>query len=402
MKIFYFGSVCADEIFNKTVEQSKVKPSASAQNFESALIKGFSQIENLEVTAASAESIAMYPGGNRVILKSRTDKLTENINTNILFAINLPLIKQIMHAKSCTKVLKKWLKENSDSKDKCVLCYGIYPAVVKRIQALCTKNKCKCFAVITDVPSTMFTYTKSKNLLKRLFSGSYKKSAIALQDKFDGYIYLTENMKGEVAPEKPYTVVETIADTSIFDNIKIESKATPPALMYAGALYKKYGVDLIIDVFEKIKTDCQLWLFGSGDYENEIIARASKNDKIKFFGRVSRQEVLLREQQASLLLNIRNSDDEYTKYSFPSKMVEYMLSATPLITTRLEGIPCEYYNYCYALKERDAEKIAAEIDVVLNDKNLEQTGQNAKEFVKQNKNAFCQAKKIVEFANKNL
>lgn len=402
MKIFYFGSVCADEIFNKTVEQSKVKPSASAQNFESALIKGFSQIENLEVTAASAESIAMYPGGNRVILKSRTDKLTPNINTNILFAINLPLIKQITHAKSAAKALKKWLKQNNDCQDKCVLCYGIYPAVVKRIQALCKKNNCKCLAIITDVPSTMFTYTKSKNLLKRLFSGSYKKSAIALQDKFDGYVYLTENMKDEVAPGKPYTVVETIADVSIFNNVKKEDKATPPALMYAGALYKKYGVDLIIDAFEKVKTDCQLWLFGSGDYEEEIIARASKNDKIKFFGRVSRQEVLMREQQASLLLNIRNSDDEYTKYSFPSKMVEYMLSGTPMVTTRLEGIPCEYYNYCYALKERDADKIAAEIDVVLNDKNLAQTGKNAKKFVEQNKNAFCQAKKIVEFANKNL
>ena len=44
MKIFYCGSVCGGDVFNKTVAESKVKPSASAQNFETALIKGFSEI----------------------------------------------------------------------------------------------------------------------------------------------------------------------------------------------------------------------------------------------------------------------------------------------------------------------------------------------------------------------
>lgn len=401
MKIFYFGSVCSNEKFNETVAGSRVKPSASAQNFETALIKGFSADSNVELTVASAESIAMYPGGNRLYLKKRKDALTERVRANIIPAFNLPWLKQTGHANGAARLLKKWLKENRDESDKRVLVYGIYPKVVKKLQKVCRKRGCGIYAVITDVPSTMFTYTKSKNLLKRLFSGSYRQLAIDLQDKFDGYVYLTEAMKDEVAPGKPYLVMETIADTTIFDGVENVKKAEPPALMYAGALYKKYGVDLIVDTFERVTRDCELWLFGSGDYEQEIVERAKNNPKIKFFGRVSREEVLLREKQATLLLNIRNSEDDYTKYSFPSKMIEYMLSGTPLVTTKLSGIPEEYYEYCYAVSERASDKIATWIDDILADKDLEQMGERARIFVLENKNAVCQTKKITEFLEQN-
>ena len=269
MKLFYFGSVCADEVFNATVKNSKVKPSASAQNFENALIKGFMG-NKVELTVVSAESIATYPKGNRLILKERKDILNAGCASDILPAINLPLFKQNGHAKGAKKHLIKWLKTNKDQSEKCVLVYGIYPSVVKGLQKICTRYNCKIFAVITDVPSTMFTYSKNKGVLKRIFSGSYRKSAIDLQNKFDGYIYLTEAMSEEVAPGKPYTVVETIADKSIFDTVRTPEKSEPPAVMYAGALYKKYGVDLIVDAFEKVKSDCELWLLGSGDYEEEI------------------------------------------------------------------------------------------------------------------------------------
>ena len=62
MELFYFGSVCSNEVFNRTVADSRVKPSASAQNFEYALMKGLSADSTVQVTAVSAESIAAFPG----------------------------------------------------------------------------------------------------------------------------------------------------------------------------------------------------------------------------------------------------------------------------------------------------------------------------------------------------
>lgn len=402
MKLFYFGSVCSNEKFNETVAKSKVKPSASAQNFESALIKGFSANRDVELKVASAESIAMFPGGNRIYLKKRRDILNDRCTADIIPTLNLPFFKQTGHAHGATRLLKRWLKENEGESDKCVLVYGIYPAVVKKLQRVCHKQGCRICALITDVPSTMFTYTKSKNPLKKMFSGSYRQMAVKLQNKFDGYVYLTEAMKDEIAPGKPYIVVETIADRDIFNGVDVRAKADPPVLMYAGALYKKYGVDLIVDSFELLASDCELWLFGSGDYEDELAEKVKKNQNIKFFGRVSREEVLARELQATMLLNIRDGEDEYTKYSFPSKMIEYMLSGTPLVTTKLSGIPDEYYKYCYVVSERTPEKIAKQISGILSSEDIGQMGEQAKAFVIKEKNSEVQARRIVDFLCQQL
>lgn len=402
MKLFYFGSVCSDEIFSQTVKESKVKPSASAQNFESALLKGLGAMDGLELFAVSAESIAMYPGGNRMMLKKRIDTVAEGVVTHVVPAVNLPFLKQQGHASETAKLLKNWLKENRNNTEKCVLVYGLYPAVVKKIQKICKKHSCRCFCVITDVPSTMFTYTRSKNLFKRVLGKLYRNGAVRMQSEFDGYVYLTEQMSERVAPGKPYVVVETIADTELFEAVGYPLKKQPPAIVYAGALYKKYGIDLILDVFKSVKSDSELWLFGSGDYEEVIREEEKRDPRIKFFGRVDRETVLKAETEASLLLNLRNSTDEYTKYSFPSKMIEYMLSGTPLLTTALPGIPEEYYPYVYVTERTEPSEIAALIDKILADRtNLKILGEKAKRFVMEKKNSRTQAEKIYDFLCRN-
>ena len=397
MKIFYFGSACDHAVFNQTVARSKVKPSASAQSFETALLQGFTSNQALDVTVASAESIAMFPGGNRIFLKKRKDKLTERIFADIIPAINLPGIKQKNHADGAARLFKAWLRKNKEDSEKCVLIYGFYTKPTERLLKMCRKHKCKIIGIVADIPAVKYTYAKRKSVVRKLFSGYDRKKTLALQDQFDGYIYLTEEMHKAIAPGKPYTVVETIADPTIFDGLGEIQKSEPPALMYAGALYKKYGVDLILDTFEQLETDCRLWLFGSGDYEEEIQKKAEKNPKIQFFGRVPRGEILKREQQASLLLNLRNPEEEYTKYSFPSKMVEYLLSGTPAFTTSLPGIPEEYEKYCYMTKEQDCHLIAKEIDQILQDEQFSRIGERARSFIVEQKNAEVQAKKISDF-----
>lgn len=403
MKIFYCGSVCGGDVFNKTVAESKVKPSASAQNFETALIKGFSACDGVEVTVASAESVAAFPNGNRLFLKKRKDRLTSDITADIVPAINLPYIKNVCHANGTAALFRRWLKTCKADEPKCAFLYGLYPSVAKKMLKECRKSGCSIFAVITDVPATMFTYTKSKNILKRLFSGSYRNRAVGLQDKFDGYVFLTKQMSEAVAPSKPFVVIEAIADSTLFDSLPDVKKAEPRTVMYAGALYRKYGVDMIVSAFEKTKNDCELQLFGSGDMESELAEKSKENPRIRYCGRVSRDEILKREREATLLLNFRNGEDEYTKYSFPSKMTEYMLSGTPLFTSRLDGIPEEYYDYVYSTSAKDAEQLAREMDEILSDgEALSEMGRRAREFVMNKKNEKCQAGKIVDFLRETV
>ena len=68
---------------------------------------------------------------------------------------------------------------------------------------------------------------------------------------------------------------------------------------------------------------------------------------------------------ADLLVNLRDSRIEYTKLSFPSKMFDYMASGTPVLTTKLDGIPIEYYDYVFSIDSYSSSSIADKIREIL-------------------------------------
>lgn len=399
MKILYIGSICNESEFETTNSRSKIKVSSAPQHFEAAILKGLSSVQDVELTCVSAECIATYPNGSKFYLSERTDNLENGITTKIAPAINLPFIKPIMHANAIGNMVEKWLRENQSTNEKCVFLYGFYTAVAEKIFEICKKYGCKCFTMITDMPSVALTEHKG---LKGYFKAKAREHAVRVQGQADGYVYITKQMAEVVAPGKPYHVMEVLVDTSIVKNT--ESGNKQKALMYAGTLYKKYGIDTLIDVYELLDTDYELWIMGAGDYEEEIRKKAESNPRIKFFGVVSREEVMRREQEASLLLNIRNPKDEYTKYSFPSKMIEYMLSGTPVFTTKLPGFPADYDEHLYYCLDYTKEGLIKSLQDVLSlpEDALREKGKKASEFVKNNKSCEIQMAKMVEFLKSQI
>jgi len=109
------------------------------------------------------------------------------------------------------------------------------------------------------------------------------------------------------------------------------------------------------------------------------------------------------QRKATLLINPRDGVEEFTKYSFPSKTIEYLSSGTPTILYKLKGIPEEYYNYCYTCDFEGAEGLTETIVRVLNipSDERESMGEKAKKFILNNKNETIQSKKIIHLI-KNL
>lgn len=401
MKIFYFGSVIDNTSFNENVEKSKIKPSASAQSFETALINGLSKQKDVSLTVVSAESIASYPNSKRLILKNRIVDINPYVRTSVAGAINLPIIKQNQHRFGVKKRLEKWLKENSNDNDKIILCYGLYPSVCRCIIRLSKKYKCPNCAVVTDVPKMTLKYNLVGSPFRKMSIKASVRSASKVQNKFDSYVFLTETMSKVIAPDKPYIVAETISDSCLFDGTEDIKKEMPPVILYAGTLNKGYGIDMILDSFLSFKRECQLWICGSGDYEDKVKEATYSDKRIKYFGRISRQDVLIKEKQASLLINLRNPSDEYTNYSFPSKMVEYMLSGTPVLTTKLNGIPAEYYPFLLTA-DYSVNSVIASLEMIFNGFDLTTFGEKARSFILNNKNSFRVAGSIVDFLKTQL
>ena len=106
---------------------------------------------------------------------------------------------------------------------------------------------------------------------------------------------------------------------------------------------------------------------------------------------------------AAVLINPRPSDEEYVRYSFPSKTMEYMSTGTPVLTTALPCIPEEYRPYLYFIQEETPGGIATALRQVLSrsDEELFEKGCRARRFVLEQRNNVVQAAKVLDMLEGN-
>lgn len=167
-------------------------------------------------------------------------------------------------------------------------------------------------------------------------------------------------------------------------------------ILYSGNVSKRYGIADFVTDFLKANIPINFYICGEGDFSDELQEISKKEDKIEYLGLLDKPTVFKLQRRASLLVNPRSYNDEYTKYSFPSKTMEYLLSGTPVMMERLLGIPDEYYQYiievpingwCDALKNFCART---------EDENRE-LGNAGRRFVLESKGIITQGRKIVNF-----
>ncbi len=395
MKILYFGTVCDIKAYEQLLVGCQSKPSVATIVFETALLDGFNQ-NGADLEVYSFPMVPTFPRSKALHFGGKSENLTCGYKCHWLNTINIPILKQWSRRLDARRVIKRWVKDNGSTG--VILTYSIPPFLVKDVMKYRKKYSVKTVAIIPDLPQNMYINHK-KNILVDTIKQIYLRSSVKAQGEYDGYVYLTEAMRDVVSPQKPYIVMEGIVDLNATYSKDVE-KASPKAIMYAGRLHEKYGVMQLVDAFELLKNiDAELWLFGEGDAVTDIKERASVNSRIKYFGSVSRNEILKYEKMATLLVNPRNVKDEFTKYSFPSKTVEYMYSGTPFLTTKLQGIPNEYFDYIFTVDNNEAFSIAKAFEeiLMLSEDALKTIGSSANRFISEKKNAKAQSSRIINF-----
>lgn len=399
MKILYFGSACDKEWFNK-ISSEKAQPYHVAQYmFEMALIEGFSNFQNIDMKIYYLYQEQYFPKGKLFFFKARSKKLNDKYMVNYLPNINLPILKELYFILVGMVLTLKWAINNRKEKNKLILTAFNYTPLSLGIYVVAKTLGIIRVNIFTDLSSHIINDQRQKDMfwLKKLILPYYLKIINFIEKSYDGYILFTEPMNSKVNPNhKPYIVIE-----GIFNNeLNLAKAKKEKAIMYAGTLSFEYGVKNILDAFEQINDkNLQLWLFGNGDMKQYILELSQRDKRVKYFGFMKREDVFEYEKKATLLINLRNSNDEYTMYSFPSKTFEYMVSGTPFLTTKLKGIPDEYYRYVYTIDKLDIQSIKNKIEEILNksQSELDDLGSKAREFILKEKNNKVQTTKIINF-----
>lgn len=392
MNILYVSTTCSKKTILNIFNNSSIKIAQSIQKFNNLLFEGFVK-HNISVTALSSIPI------DSTIIKSLGIKGNE-IENDIQYIYTKTSSFKYLHVintffSSFYQTLKWGIRNKR--KDSVVVCDVLKVSIC--IGALLASKilRIRTLAIITDIPGLMIGV--KKNFYSKLSSYVNKKYI----NNFDLYVLLTEQMN-ELANlrKRPYIIMEGLVDYSMID-LKPKDKDYPRNIIYAGGIYEKYGIKSLIDAFMMIKDNSiQLSIYGHGDLENYIRECSKKDNRVKYFGVVPNDEVVAAQLKATLLINPRPTVEEFTKYSFPSKNMEYMVSGTPLLTTVLPGMPKEYYEYVYLLEEETKIGIYNMLHKLLFETpeiELIERGQRAKEFVLKNKNNVIQSKRILDLVN---
>lgn len=359
----------------------------SGSIFQQSMIKG------LEELGAKVDLVADYPYSGVIFARSKCFSHSEDSADVIIETCGIPYLSAPIKSYFVKKAVRKALKQ---CKYDYVIAYLIHSPYLEGIkEAKRLDGNIKSVLICPDLPDMMDMSLQNKKLKSFLKRFDYRKIN-RLYNYVDGFVLFSEYMKERLPAEsKPWTVIEGVATVEKLDlNETVRSKA----MMYAGTLHKNIGIESILDSLRYLPEDLELWIFGDGELKEEIIARSRDDVRITFFGFMPREEVFEYEKRASVLVNARNPDDLFTKYSFPSKTFEYLYSGTPFVTTKLTGVPKEYDDYLYLIPDNKPETIAHKVSEILNtDKGIiEDKAKKARSFIK-TKLYKSQARKLSDF-----
>ena len=392
-KFVFLGGMFYDGQEAEIGANSKSLPQTGANKLQWNLIKGFEQNLKAPLKLISALFLGDFPlGYKKAVIKTQEFNHTDiagHKDYSVGF-LNLPIIKHIFRKNAIKRCINKNI---ASANTELAFGYSMSTPIVDNLLYIKKLNPLiKTCLIVPDLPEFMNVGGKKRPLfgfLKRIDTKRLYKKIKGI----DYFVVISKYMPEKLGVHKNRcVVVEGIADINGANTAK---KVTDiKNIVYTGALSEEYGIDTLVKSFSALKDeDIKLTLAGSGS--REYIENAQKNDnRIDYLGTVSNETARELQRGAYLLVNPRNSSDEYTKYSFPSKILEYMLSGTPVVTMALKGIPEEYYEHLIIVENSLEETLKSALNMDMEELTLK--GKNAMEFVKREKNAFAQTKKIIE------
>jgi len=390
-KILYISALASETKVNEEHKRTGRNPGFAVQKFSRLLVKGM-QANGADILALSNPP---YDGKQRYV--PSVNETEVGVTYKYVPYLNFSLLKYFCLFIYTFFYVLFWGFGNR--REKTIVCDVLAISVCMGALFASKFNGIQSVAVVTDLYSLMINVDKRSFWVKMagILNAWYISS-------FNKFILLTEQMNEVVNPKgRPHMVMEALCDSSlVHENKESVEKEHPRTVIYAGGINEIYGLKMLAEGFLKADVeDAKLVYYGQGPYVEEFKKLCEKHSNLEYRGVTSNEVVVADELKATLLVNPRFTTEKLTRYSFPSKNMEYMASGTPLLTTNLPGMPNEYHNYVFLFREETVDGYADAIRRVLtySDWELQDFGRKASQFVLQNKNNVQQGLRVLNFIN---
>lgn len=394
LHIYYFSTALSDEIYDEIVREShRFKPTFSGVGFDRNIAMGLS--EQVKISGVSLYPIPSYPKFSK-IRKGAHSFTSGAFDCIVPSMISLPLVKEYGYGVSAFKAVAKKMNPEEEN---VVLISGLYRSLIRPAKWLKKTFGIPVFAIVPDLPELMITYRKDYSKVRSILNSIDMKRSLAYRKAVDGFVVLSSFMNPVVNKQNcPWTVLDGLCNLEAIDNVA-PFVTEERYVLYAGKISSTFGVDKLVNGFLAANIPgLKLVLCGDGDYAPMLREIAQNEPSIDFKGTVTHDLVLALEKGATLLVEPRPVDTEIAKMSFPSKIIEYMASGTPVLVSNIPSFSPEYKEYQYRIEEVSESGLEKALKSVFenSDETLRAKGSAARDFVLNNKTIQKQCCKIVE------
>jgi hypothetical protein len=164
-----------------------------------------------------------------------------------------------------------------------------------------------------------------------------------LINQSNGIVSFSSNSKSLFLNHKNFHVLAGIINTPLINtSLSYDIKSE---FLFSGSLNMHAGIDLCLKTFALLK-DSNLIITGQGEGEKQSTEFSRKNSNICYKGNVNYNEYLKILNSCEFVLSLRNPNFNENKYSFPSKIIEFMALGKIVISTiKYSNIPDSLYFY---------------------------------------------------------
>jgi len=351
------GFTIDDAQLDEIARNSSVLPTQT-HNFAWNLVAAL-QAAGARVALISVLPVPNYPEYPRIIIRSGRISARGASGVSLGF-VNLLVLKHVTRFAACLHRGAAFVRRQAPT---VVVVHGIHTPFLLFARLLRRRQNLRICLVMTDPPGIV---READGALARLLKRLDRRLVERLASGFDGVIALTAALAEDFAPHVPRLIVDGFVNEALRQGETYAPTDDTVTIAYAGGITREYGVANLVTAFRSLENPrLRLSLYGRGTLDDWVRSQCAADARITHHGVLARTDLLPQLRRAQVLVNPRPADQAWVKYSFPSKLLEYLALGVPVVTTRLSSLGAEYSGLLELTENDSVEALAAALEAVL-------------------------------------
>lgn len=361
-QVLFVGQLFPDSMLPKILAQ-EILP-IQTQRFSGTLVDALRAGFDGNVEVFSTAPLVDFPHSRLLFAPKARWMIDDQIQATMAPFLNLPGLKHLTRFIVTFVFVARWIFRNKNSR-RIIVLLGVQSCKLWGVLFAQIIGRCITVSYLTDDLGIPLKWEKS--LLKRLRLMDVNLMKRGLQ-KLSGVIVMTPQLARKLAPERPTLVMPTIWRSNPDLAAPKTSAATRCTfnIVYTGNLSRSYGVDLLLDTFKRAdRSNWRLLISGWGEMEEAVRQFARNNPQVEFHGLLDSQQLCELRQRADVFINPKRTLDGSASLAFPSKIVEYLGTGKPVITTNLPIFDAEFRQNLIIAQSDSPEELIKCLDLVM-------------------------------------